>query len=176
MTESRTTTQSTAPNVPPVSNASVQKAASLGEPPDEGWEWQQLAIASSCRFGQDSVLWTIIGSFWSTNAVLLVALGASGDWSKEPTLRIIICGTGLIVSGLWLVMQAAALRRVIAYEDTMCALEERLGVPAECRLLADSDREAGPKGKRVVPSARLVMPLAPPFALVMWAVGLYFAR
>lgn len=143
----------------------------------ERWEWGQLANACSARFGQDSVLWTIIGSFWSTNAVLLVALGASGKWSDEPTLRGVICGTGVAVSLLWLFMQAAALRRVLAYEDVIKHLEARLELPSQARLLPGEDPEAAPSSKprrRLFP-ARVMMPLAPPLAVVSWLIGLYLA-
>lgn len=139
------------------------------------WEWQQLSNAASCRFGQDSVLWTIIGSFWSTNAVLLVALGATGKWSNDPTLRITICGTGLLVSLVWFVMQGAALRRVGAYENVMKELESDLGIPLELRLLSGSDPEADALGIRKLPQARLIMPWGPWIATGGWFFGLVVA-
>src|SRR5438128_11572848 len=49
-----------------------------------------ISGATSSRFSQDGVLWTIIGSFWSTNAVLLVALGASGKWAEVRSLKVVI--------------------------------------------------------------------------------------
>ena len=155
----------------------VRDNAGTREPSTDRWEWEQLANACSARFGQDSVLWTIIGSFWSTNAVLLVAIGASGFWSDEPTLRAVICAAGVVVSLLWMFMQAAALRRVLVYEDVIKHLEARLVVPDEARLLPGDDPEAaaGSKPKRRLFPARRVMPLAPPFALAAWIAGLYFA-
>lgn len=145
-------------------------------PSAERWEWQQLANACSARFGQDSVLWTIIGSFWSTNAVLLVALGASGTWANDPTLRGVICGTGVAVSLLWLFMQAAALRRVVAYEDVIKHLEAQLKLSNEARLLPGDPEDASHfrRGRLLFP-ARTMMPLVPPLSVAAWLVGLYLA-
>ena len=94
--------------------------------------------------------------------MLLVALGATGKWSEKPSLRIINCATGLVVSGLWLIMQAAALRRVIAYEGVMRRLEDRLNVPKALRLLPQVDPETDAQGARYLPRARDAMPIAPP--------------
>ncbi len=145
--------------------------------PTNRWEWQQLANATASRFGQDSVLWAIIGSFWATNAVLLVALGATGTWPTSPALALIICSTGLFVSFLWLVMQAAALRRVVAYEAVMKRLESRMNLPSDTLLLPGDDPEETTAGKRdrMLPRARDVMPIAPLLAILGWAVGLVLA-
>lgn len=139
------------------------------------WEWQQLSNAAACRFGQDSVLWAIIGSFSSTTAVLLVALGATGRLSEDPTLRIIVCGTGLLVSLIWLVMQAAALRRVKAYERVMEGLEASLGIPPEYRLLSGPDPETDARGVRMLPQARVIMPWAPAIAMGGWLLAFVIA-
>lgn len=133
-----------------------------------------LPNAVSARFGQDGVLWTIIGSFWSTNAVLLVALGATGDWATSESLVKVICGTGLFVSFLWFVMQAAALRRVLYYESLTTALESAIGVPERTRMFG-RDPEASVRGAPFLPEARKVMPFGPLVAIVGWAVGTYFA-
>lgn len=133
-----------------------------------------LPNAVSARFGQDSVLWAIIGSFWSTNAILLVALGATGAWAADASLVLLICLTGLFVSGFWLVMQAAALRRVIYYEELTTVLESALSVP-ECLQMFGSNPEATTRGLPRLPKARTVMPMGPYVALFGWGLGTVFA-
>lgn len=128
----------------------------------------------SARFGQDSVLWSIIGSFWSSNAILLVALGATGTWASEPSLIRLLCLTGLFVSFLWWIMQAAALRRVIYYESLTTELEKLLGV-AEALRLFGSNPEASTAGASRLPKARTMMPLGPLLALLGWGLGSYMA-
>ncbi len=98
--------------------------------------FQQLSRAVELRSSQDQVLWSIFGFFGTTNAVLLTALFASGDFPKNYGITLTIAIVGLSVSVTWHLIQTRALGHCKRYEALIATLEQILAIPENLALSA----------------------------------------
>ncbi len=92
--------------------------------------WTQLANAVNLRSSQDQVLWTILGFFGATNAVLLSAMFASGDFPKSRWIQGVLVISGLLLSFAWHLIQGRALGHIKRHEALMALIERTLDLPA----------------------------------------------
>lgn len=98
---------------------------------------EQLSRVVELRSSQDQVLWSIFGFFGATNAVLLSAMFASGDFPRSLWIQGVVVFAGLGVSITWHFIQVRALGHIRRHEALMAALERALKVPTD---LAISDQ------------------------------------
>ncbi len=105
--------------------------------PDEISEsaaWKQLSNAVALGAKQDQIVWTVFGVFWAANAVLLVALFATGDL-PERRVGIIASAFGIALSAVWWRVERRAIEYLGAYEEVIRRLERRLlGEPSQFAL------------------------------------------
>ena len=96
---------------------------------------------SNFRTGQDQVLWSIIGSFWTTNSLLLVSIFAT-DREDRLYVGMIISFVGIWISWLWNRIQSRTLKRLERYEGSIITIERRLGLEYEiCSHLQENSEE-----------------------------------
>ena len=135
----------------------------------------QLAKAWNLRSNEDQVLWRIFGTFWPTNAILLVALFRSGDALPTRWVGAIICASGVFVAVVWFLIQRRAIGHIKRFEMTADRLEKRLCISAEFGLsprLNVGDYEAH---LATGPRARTVMPTCTVLTGFLWFIGgVYF--
>ena len=93
--------------------------------------WEQLSRAIDLRASQDQVLWSIFGFFGATNAILLAALFANGEFPKDPWVNSVVIVAGLLLSYLWQKIQKRALGHIEHHEALMEIIERTLEVPQE---------------------------------------------
>ena len=134
--------------------------------------WSQLANAISLRSSQDQVLWSIFGTFWAANAILLVALFTSGTMPSDPFVGIVISVVGILLSLTWHVIQNRALGHLMRHEMLVTMIETSLGFDPNYAVSADLNQ--GPydtylgKGIR----ARRVMPACSIGVTALWLLAL----
>ena len=104
--------------------------------------WTQLGNAISLRSSQDQVLWTILGFFGATNAVLLSAMFASGDFPKSVWIQGLLVVCGLLLSFAWHVIQSRALGHIKRHESVIALLERALDVPEGMAVSSQVNRGA----------------------------------
>jgi hypothetical protein len=86
---------------------------------------------------QDQIVWTIFGIFWAANAVLLVALFATGAAPQASVGAVVVSAVGAGLSGLWIVVQHRAIGWLTYYERIILRLEEEyLRLPPDLALSA----------------------------------------
>src|SRR5688572_30185068 len=82
---------------------------------------------SNLRTGQDQVLWSIIGAFWTTNSLLLVSIFAT-DRQNTWYVGLIISFVGIWISWVWNRIQSRALSRIKIYEKSIIEIEKKLNL------------------------------------------------
>lgn len=128
-------------------------------------EWiNHLAIITDLRSAQDSVLWSIFGTFAATNAVLLVALFGA-DKFPPIYVGIIVCAVGMLLSGIWLLIQQRAIIRIIHYEKVLKTIELAIDMPTQLSFI--------PTKISLIP-ARNVMAISVWGGLVAWLGALEY--
>jgi hypothetical protein len=91
--------------------------------------WTQLGNAINLRSSQDQVLWTVLGFFGTTNAVLLSTMFASGDFPKNTSIQGILVTCGLLLSFAWHVIQGRAIGHIKRHESVIALIERTLDIP-----------------------------------------------
>ncbi|WP_047450127.1 hypothetical protein [Alistipes sp. ZOR0009] len=121
---------------------------------------------SNLRTGQDQVLWSITGAFWTTNSVLFVSI-ISADKERTIYVGLLISIIGISISWVWNHIQNSTLLRIQYYENAIKKIEKQLKFDFElCSFLrADSDEYAKKVNKK---SARYVMRLFSKYAIIFW--------
>ena len=104
--------------------------------------FQQLDNAVAMCGAEDQVIWTIFGTFWATNAILLVALFSAGDLPKAPAVGITVSAVGAGLSIVWHLIQRRALGHLRRFEELVELLEKGLRIPAELALSAKVNTSA----------------------------------
>ena len=123
---------------------------------------------SNFRTGQDQVLWSIIGSFWTTNSLLLVSIFATSS-NDRLNVGMVISFVGICISWLWDRIQSRTLERLERYERSIIAIEKKLGLEfAICSHLQQNTEEYLKKGNKK--SARFAMKLFSKAALWIWII------
>lgn len=125
---------------------------------------------SNLRTGQDQVLWSIIGSFWTANSLLLVSIFAT-DQQDRTFVGILISFVGISISWIWNHIQSSALKRIESYEHSIKSIERKLKLEFDhCSFLrADSEYYEKKVNKN---SARYVMKKFSFYAIIVWAVSI----
>ena len=96
---------------------------------------------SNLRTGQDQVLWSIIGAFWTANSVLLVSI-FSADKDLTIYAGLIISPIGISISWIWNHIQNSALARIEFYEKAIKKIETDLGIDFKlCAFLRPDSTE-----------------------------------
>jgi hypothetical protein len=98
--------------------------------------FSQLSNAIAMRSAQDQALWTILGFFGATDAVLLSSVFSNGSLPKDGNIALILIMTGLFISFFWHSIQSRALGHIKRHEDTIRSIETRLGIPGEFAITA----------------------------------------
>lgn len=131
---------------------------------------QRLGFAVSTRIGQDQVLWMIFTAFWTTHAVLLVALFAPSQaaWGHPNLAPAIVSGVGIVMSAAWWVIQNRALGHLRAQEVAMKNIEDELEDPPPLSSSMAYNLETASKWTKGWPRARKVMPLCAVIVLALW--------
>jgi hypothetical protein len=80
---------------------------------------------SNLRTGQDQVLWSIIGSFWTTNSLLLVSIFAT-DIDYIVYVGFTISLAGIFISYTWNRIQSRAISRIKDYEKAIMTIEKKI--------------------------------------------------
>ncbi|HUY12786.1 MAG TPA: hypothetical protein VMX16_04030 [Terriglobia bacterium] len=137
--------------------------------------WTQIQNAIALRSSQDQVLWSIFGTFWAANAILLVALFTTGDLPKNRWVGIVISAVGLAIALVWRAIQKRALGHIARLEELIRKIEEDLRVEPRLAVSAEINREDYQRyvGKSIF-SARTVMPLCSAGSAFLWIVAMLF--
>jgi len=152
------------------------KAVILSNPLSTDDLWRQLQNAISLRSTQDQILWQIFGVFWASNAVLLVALVATGHLPGDPVVGLIVAGAGTALCVAWNLIQRRALGHLGRDEKLMAKYERALHVDPAFAVSWDVNREAYDTYVSNGPRARHVMNGTGLFALAFWVIlAIYFA-
>ena len=124
---------------------------------------------SSLRTGQDQVLWSVIGSFWTANSLLLVSIFATNRQDRFY-VGIIISLVGISISWIWDRIQKVSLDRIGSYEKSIKKIEKELGLEFElCSFLRkDSDEYEKSVNKK---SARFVMRKFSKYSICIWIIS-----
>jgi 8-oxo-dGTP diphosphatase len=138
-------------------------------------EWSQLANAIAMRSSEDQVLWSIFGTFWAANAILLVALFTTGKLPEDANVGLIVSAVGVLISIVWDAIQRRALGHLKKHEALIGKMEKELDF--ERRFAISSEINTGDyetflsKGIR----ARQIMPACSVAGTVSWLLaGFYF--
>lgn len=91
----------------------------------------QLSLAADLRCSQDQVLWSIFGSFWGANTVLLVALFATGTLPANPFVGIVVSLVGIFLSFTWYIIQGRSIGHLELLYNVIERLERKLEIPKE---------------------------------------------
>ena len=134
--------------------------------------WIQLQNAINLRSSQDQVLWSIFGVFWAANAILLVALFATGKFPSNPIVIPLIACLGIALCYVWYAIQKRALGHIVRHEELMRRVEKKLDfdpyVAASGKVNPDNTNKYLKRG----PSARNVMPMCSKAGIWLWAIAL----
>lgn len=134
--------------------------------------WSQLANAINLRSSQDQVLWTIFGTFWAANAILLVALFTSGTLPSDPFVGIVVATVGILLSLTWHSIQNRALGHLMRHEKLITKIESSLGFDPDFAVSADLNRVPYDAHLRKGLKARSVMRACSIGGTVMWLLAL----
>jgi hypothetical protein len=83
------------------------------------------------------VLWSIFGTFWAANAILLVALFTTGKLPEDANVGLVVSTVGVLISLAWGTIQRRALGHVKRHEALMSKLEERLALDRDFAVSTD---------------------------------------
>lgn len=86
---------------------------------------------SNLRTAQDQVLWSIFGSLWGTNALLLISFFSAGDKWSISQVGIVVSIIGLLISFIWDIIQTKTIARRDMYEDSIQYIEKKLCIDKE---------------------------------------------
>lgn len=129
---------------------------------------------SNLRTGQDQVLWSIVGAFWTANSVLFVSI-FTADKSLTFFVGILISAIGISISWIWKQIQRSALKRIEYYESAIKKIEKELNYDYDlCAFLRqDSENYERILNKK---SARYVLQQFSKYAIIFWisALVLFF--
>jgi len=131
----------------------------------------QLQNAIALRSAQDQVLWTILGFFGATNAVLLSVIFSNGDFPKTYWVAAIAVAGGMLLSLAWSSIQSRALGHIRRHEALMESLERELSIPPGLAVSGSINRvlyEQAELGART--PARVLISQVGWFALFLWIV------
>jgi hypothetical protein len=125
---------------------------------------------SNLRTGQDQVLWSIIGSFWTANSVLLVSIFSTNH--NIYKVGFIVSLVGITISWIWNFIQNRAIIRIESYENSIKIIERKLNIDYSlCAFsIGINDKEST---KQYTP-ARLIMRMFSKYAIVFWCVSSLF--
>jgi hypothetical protein len=140
---------------------------------DEANLKDQLTRAWNLRSSEDQVLWRIFGTFWPTNAILLVALFRSGGPSFP--MMIITCVGGLFVAVVWFLIQRRALGHIQRLESVARRIEVQLRIGTAYALCADLNKKDCDSYLGSGPMTRSVMPVCVLITGISWLVGLGYS-
>jgi hypothetical protein len=136
---------------------------------DDNALFRMLDLAVSERAAQDSVLWSIFGTFWAANAILIVAIFQ--DMAHWPVITIITGSVGSTMSLVWYWIQDRAIWRIRGYERIKKEVLDKLEVPIQYRLDFPNQSRA-PPARRLMTGVPLGIMIAWLGALVVGLVGL----
>lgn len=124
---------------------------------------------SNLRTGQDQVLWSVIGSFWTANSLLLVSIFAT-ERQDRLYVGVIISLVGISISWIWDRIQKVSLNRIESYEKSIKRIEKELGLGFDlCSFLKeDSDEYEKTVNKK---SARFVMKKFSKYSIYIWMIS-----
>ena len=116
-----------------------------GQPPS-GTErselFQQLNNALSMCANEDQIIWSVFGTFWAANAILLVALFSTGKLPESPFVGPAVSAVGALLSLVWHLIQRRALGHLERFEDLVQRLEEQLAIKPYLALSARINADA----------------------------------
>jgi hypothetical protein len=127
---------------------------------------EQLQLLYEQRSSQDSILWTVYGAFWATNAILVVALFSSGRLTADWRAAYLVPFVAYLDAAAWVVIQNRALRIIRKLEIAASAMEDRLYIPVEFRVSRSRN------GRHLI---RGTMRLMSMMVTLAWAVAAFFA-
>jgi len=135
--------------------------------------WSQLSNAINMRSAQDQVLWSIFGTFWAANAILLVALFTTGTMPQDSSVGIVVSSVGTFLSLIWYAIQARALGHLMRHEELIKRIEKELQFDPNYAISADinptSDKILGKVPKLL--RARILMNISSIIGAAIWAVA-----
>lgn len=135
--------------------------------------WTQLGNAISLRSSQDQVLWSIFGTFWAANALLVVAIFTNEYSEYEAFITAGIELIGIFIALIWHTMQNRALGHIYRHETLMSKIEKKLGFDREYAVSADINPEpfilflSGLRARKVMPACSLGV-------AIIWLISLLF--
>jgi len=131
----------------------------------------QLTNAINLRSSQDQVLWSIFGTFWAANAILIVALFPNGDLPPNPNVGIVIESVGFFMCLIWYSIQNRALGHIKRHEALIAKLESRLNIDPAYAVSPKLNTELYKKFLNGC-NARTVMSLSSVVGVIFWLVAL----
>ncbi|MGD0922788.1 MAG: hypothetical protein ABSA70_13630 [Terriglobia bacterium] len=158
-------------------------ATPIQQPPSRGVPGQPLERAelfpllnnavSMCA-NEDQIIWSVFGTFWAANAILLVALFSAGKLPESPFIGSVVAAVGAVMSLIWHLVQRRALGHLARFEDVVHRLEEQLGISPQLALSATINVDARDRFLRP-PRARPLMQGCSFVSALSWFVFfLYF--
>ena len=141
----------------PNSSEGSESPPDKNEPLERSEMWIQLTNAINLRSSQDQVLWSIFGTFWAANAILLVALFTTGDLPTNRIVGIIVATFGTVLSIVWHIIQTRALGHLMRHEELMRKLEAKLDFDPDYAVSAEVNRKSYDQYLSKRPKARTVM-------------------
>ena len=139
-------------------NAEANNSKSASRCGDCKEKMEHLAILSEAWSGSDSGYWTVFGTFWATNAILLVALFDQGKPPRSPFISWVVCGTGCAASAVWAIIQGGALYHRCKLENSLRKLESSIIPDDDLRITSHLG----------VPWARILMVACSILAFTGW--------
>jgi len=134
--------------------------------------WNQLGHVVSMATKEDQITRMIFSMFWVANALLLVALFATG---KMPIRKVgaIISAMGVIISLVWFFIQWRSIGWLEYYERIIQRLEKRLSIPPGIALSSHlNTRTLKVTVGRCIPSVRLLMIVSACVLALLWTLSL----
>jgi hypothetical protein len=124
---------------------------------------------SNLRTGQDQVMWSIIGAFWTTNSVLIVSIFSARE-NVFLIAGITVSLVGFSISLIWNIIQNRALNRIILYENSIKDIETKLKLEFQnCSFLTKNSKYY--EGFENRKSARYVMKLFSKSVIYAWVLS-----
>ena len=137
-------------------------------------EWSQLANAIAMRSSEDQVLWSIFGTFWAANAILLVALFTTGKPPEDANVGLVVSVVGVLISFVWNTIQKRALGHLKKHEALICRMEKELDFERRFSISTEintTDYETFlDKGIR----ARQIMPACSAAGIALWLLAVFY--
>ena len=130
----------------------------------------QLQNAIALRSAQDQVLWTILGFFGATTAVLLSALFQSGRFPDQMAIAMVVVLAGILLCLAWNSIQARALGHIRRHELLIESIERELRLPPEIAVFPKINVKLYDEAQIGGTPARTLIAQVGWFALVLWAI------